>query len=121
MRGSLQQMYPKLEARGMSNCKLRMTEVEGIMIREIHLLTMVHEPSWLAALKTRRKNQNSYIYYTAWVGSSASGIAFLNFKSTEASVVLCCCFLTRKRSVSSTLRSPKDTRNISAVKAESEP
>ena len=28
--------------RGISNCKLPMTEVEGIMIRDIHRLTMVY-------------------------------------------------------------------------------
>ena len=46
-------------------CKLPMTEVEGSMIRDIHLLTMVH-----------------IIYtYGAWadyVSGSVSGIAFLN-------------------------------------------
>ena len=41
VRGSLQYIYPSPVARGISNCK-PMTEVEGSMIRDIHLLTMVH-------------------------------------------------------------------------------
>ena len=40
--GSLQQIYPKPKARGISNCKLPMTEVEGSMIRDVHHLTMDH-------------------------------------------------------------------------------
>ena len=42
VRGSLQYIYPEPKARGISNCKLPMTEVEGSLIRDIHHLTMVH-------------------------------------------------------------------------------
>ena len=42
VRGSLQQIYPEPKVRGISNCKLSMTEVEGSMIHDIHHLTMVH-------------------------------------------------------------------------------
>ena len=42
VRGSLQYIYPNPKARGISNCKLPITEIEGSMIRDIHLLTMVH-------------------------------------------------------------------------------
>ena len=38
VRGSLQYV-----ARGISNCKLLMTKVEGSIIRDIYLLTMVHK------------------------------------------------------------------------------
>ena len=42
VRGSLQQIYAELQARGISNCKRPMTEVKGSVVRNIHHLTMVH-------------------------------------------------------------------------------
>ena len=42
VRGSLQWIYPEPKARGISNCKLPMTEVKCSMIRDIHHLAMVH-------------------------------------------------------------------------------
>ena len=50
-------------ARGISNCKLPMTEVEGSMIRDIHHLTMVH----IIYTILRRRN---------YISSSVSGTAF---------------------------------------------
>ena len=51
VRGSLQQIYLEPKARGIFNCKLPMTKVEGSMIRDIHHLTMVHI---------------IYTYYSVW-------------------------------------------------------
>ena len=36
------QIYPEPNARGVSKCKVQITEVEGSMICYIHHLTMVH-------------------------------------------------------------------------------
>ena len=41
VRGSLQKIYLELKARGISNCKLPMTEAKGCMICDIHHLIMV--------------------------------------------------------------------------------
>ena len=77
VRGSLQQIYPEPQARGISNCKLPMTKVEG------SIFVIYTSLPWFYN-----------IYYTAWVdyvsGSASSYIAFLNFESTR---LVCCCVL----------------------------